>query len=210
MQKKTMPADEAEAADQRHHQQETGAGQRAMRRDDRRKKRGLGSRGRCRRGSARSCCAQYRANMAKKTIKTTGKKAKRSTAKAVKKARAGKAAKKKPPKAQAKADSKALHGETKPWTKAEIEEAFRRFQAGDAGAQGRTASHQSVHASGGRGAVGAGDRRRRQQGDARAVCARRHAGEDGGARRGAGARTGQDHRAVPHQGEERHRAVGAS
>ncbi|HEY5965831.1 MAG TPA: endonuclease III [Xanthobacteraceae bacterium] len=66
--------------------------------------------------------------MAKKTIKTTGKKAKRSTARALKKARAGKAAKKKPPKAQAKADSKALHGETKPWTKPEIEEAFRRFQ----------------------------------------------------------------------------------
>src|SRR5688572_17103307 len=49
--------------------------------------------------------------MAKKTIKTTGK-----------------AAKKKPLKAQAKADKTALHGETKPWTKPEIEEAFRRFQ----------------------------------------------------------------------------------
>ena len=102
-----------------------------------------------------------------------------------------------------------LHGAAKPqWTQAEIEEAFRRFQAADAGAEGRTAAHQSVHAAGRGGAVGAGDRRRRQQGDAGAVRARRHAGEDGGARRGKGARTDQDHRALPHQGEERHRAVG--
>ena len=36
---------------------------------------------------------------------------------------------------------------------------------------------------------------------------RRHAAEDGGARRGARARAGQDHRAVPHQGQERGRAV---
>ena len=35
------PADETETADQRHHQHEASAGQRAMRRDDRRKKRGL-------------------------------------------------------------------------------------------------------------------------------------------------------------------------
>jgi endonuclease-3 len=47
--------------------------------------------------------------------------------KALKKAKAGRAAKVKPPKAQAKADRKALHGDTPPWTKAEIEEAFRRF-----------------------------------------------------------------------------------
>jgi len=59
--------------------------------------------------------------------KQTRKKA--TPAKAVKKARAGKAAVKKSPKAQAKADAKALHGETKPWTNAEVEEAFRRFEA---------------------------------------------------------------------------------
>ena len=47
----------------------------------------------------------------------------------MKKARKGKAAKVKPAKAQAKADQKALHGTTKPWTPAEVEEAFRRFQA---------------------------------------------------------------------------------
>ena len=51
------------------------------------------------------------------------------TAKAVKKARQGKAAKVKPPKAQAKADDTALHGKTKPWTRAEVAEAFRRLQA---------------------------------------------------------------------------------
>jgi endonuclease-3 len=68
--------------------------------------------------------------MAKKQIKKAG----RGTAKAVKKARQGKAAKVKPPKAQAKADQKVLHGKTKasltkPWSQAEVEEAFRRFQA---------------------------------------------------------------------------------
>ena len=60
--------------------------------------------------------------MAKKSTKAT----------ALKKARKGKAAKVKPRKARAKADKRALHGETKswikPWTKPEIEEAFRRFQ----------------------------------------------------------------------------------
>ena len=62
--------------------------------------------------------------MAKKQTRKTAKK----TAKALKKARGGKAAKRKPVKAQAKADRKALQGATKPWTKAEVEEAFRRFE----------------------------------------------------------------------------------
>ena len=67
--------------------------------------------------------------MAKKQIRS-GKTTAKKIAKAVKKARQGKAAKVKPPKAQAKADRKALHGDTtKPWSKAEVEEAFRRFQA---------------------------------------------------------------------------------
>src|SRR5437868_1391141 len=56
-------------------------------------------------------------------------KRKTPVAKALNKARKGKAAKKKPLKAQAKADRKALQGDTPPWSKAEIEEAFRRFQA---------------------------------------------------------------------------------
>ena len=67
--------------------------------------------------------------MAKKQTKKTA-----NTTQAVKKARKGKAAKVKPAKARAKADDKALYGKTKasltkPWSKAEIEEAFRRFQA---------------------------------------------------------------------------------
>ncbi len=76
--------------------------------------------------------------MAKKQIKkargTAAKKTVKKTVVAVKKARQGKAATVKPPKAQARADQKALHGKTKaslikPWTPAEVEEAFRRFQA---------------------------------------------------------------------------------
>jgi endonuclease-3 len=71
--------------------------------------------------------------MAKKQTRKTAKKAAKKTAKktiaAVKKARKGKAAKVRPAKARAKADDKALHGKTKPWTPAEVEEAFRRFQA---------------------------------------------------------------------------------
>jgi endonuclease-3 len=51
--------------------------------------------------------------------------------KAVKAAKAGRAAKLKPEKAQAKADVEAMHGDMRPWTKAEITEAFRRFQKVD-------------------------------------------------------------------------------
>jgi endonuclease III len=80
--------------------------------------------------------------MARKTIgkttrKTTGKAAKKPTEERVNKrirqriqaARKGKAAQLKPVKAQAKADAKAAHGALPQWTKAEIEEAFRRFAA---------------------------------------------------------------------------------
>ncbi len=57
--------------------------------------------------------------------------AKKSVRKSLAKARKGKAAKLKPPRKQAKADAKALHGMTKPLTKAQIEEVFRRFKAAD-------------------------------------------------------------------------------
>jgi endonuclease III len=53
----------------------------------------------------------------------------KKTTKAIKAAKKGKAARVKPKKAQKKADAKALHGGTLQWTKAEIEEAFRRFAA---------------------------------------------------------------------------------
>jgi endonuclease III len=49
-----------------------------------------------------------------------------SASKAGKKA---KAAKGKPPKVRAKADKRALHSHTPAWTQAEVEEAFRRFEA---------------------------------------------------------------------------------
>jgi endonuclease-3 len=65
----------------------------------------------------------------RKAAKKTAKKAVKKTAAALKKARSGKAAKKKPAKVQAKADTKAMHGTTKPWSPAEVDEAFRRFQA---------------------------------------------------------------------------------
>jgi len=65
----------------------------------------------------------------RKTAKNAAKKGVKKTITAVKKARKGKAAKVKTAKARAKADDKALHGTTKPWTPAEVDEAFRRFQA---------------------------------------------------------------------------------
>lgn len=73
--------------------------------------------------------------MAKKQTRTATKRADKKVKKvartrtAVKKARKGRAAKLKPPKAQAKADIKARHGDMRPWTPAEVDEAFRRFQA---------------------------------------------------------------------------------
>ena len=96
----------------------------------------------------------------------------------------------------------------KPWTPAEVHEAFSRFRKANPGAEGRARAPQPLHAAGRGGAVGAGDRCRRQQGDARAVRGRRHAAKDAGARRGHGARLHQDHRALSQQGQERHRAVG--
>jgi endonuclease III len=56
-------------------------------------------------------------------------KARKTTKQGLAAARKGKAARLKPVKAQIKADAKALHGESPLWTKAEIEEAFRRFAA---------------------------------------------------------------------------------
>jgi endonuclease-3 len=70
--------------------------------------------------------------MAKKQTRKSTKKASKKAVKtkaAVKKAHRGKAAKVKPDKAQAKADQKAIHGDMRPWTPAEVEEAFRRFEA---------------------------------------------------------------------------------
>jgi endonuclease-3 len=69
--------------------------------------------------------------MVRKPAKKVAKKAarKRTGGQALRKARAGWAAKVKPAKPRAKADKAAMQGTTAPWTKAEIEEAFRRFAA---------------------------------------------------------------------------------
>jgi endonuclease III len=61
--------------------------------------------------------------MARKTIRKT------STRQRLQAARKGKAARVKGAKARIKADAKAVHGALPQWTKAEIEEAFRRFEA---------------------------------------------------------------------------------
>jgi endonuclease-3 len=74
--------------------------------------------------------------------RATPRKSKRKPAKkagltkALKKARAGKAAGLKGPAKQAAADKKALAGATPPWTAAEVEEAFRRFEAANPNPQG--------------------------------------------------------------------------
>jgi endonuclease-3 len=65
--------------------------------------------------------------MARKTTKQS--KPGKTASRALKAARKGKAARVSPPKARAKADAKAAHGALPQWTKAEIEEAFHRFEA---------------------------------------------------------------------------------
>ena len=62
-----------------------------------------------------------------------------------------------------------------PCRQAEVAEIFRRFRRPRARAEGRARLCQRLHAAGRGGAVGAGDRCRRQQGDAGAVRRRRHA-----------------------------------
>jgi endonuclease III len=75
--------------------------------------------------------ARKKPNLAKKPAKRPVKKAKltKKDQGRLQAARKGKAASVKPSKAQAKADVKAAHGALPQWTPAEIEEAFRRFEA---------------------------------------------------------------------------------
>jgi endonuclease-3 len=73
--------------------------------------------------------------MAKKTIRKAPKARKKRKA-ALKAAKAGKAAKRKSAKAQAKADVEAADGEMRPWSAAEVAEAFRRFQSVDPAPKG--------------------------------------------------------------------------
>jgi endonuclease-3 len=76
--------------------------------------------------------------MAKKTTRPAAKAKKRKIGPkaAVKAAKAGKAARRKPAKAQVEADIEAAHGEIRPWTRAEVTEAFRRFQSVDPAPKG--------------------------------------------------------------------------
>jgi endonuclease-3 len=77
---------------------------------------------------------KYTAKMAKKALGKTAKKSsakKPSVKQALTKAKKGKAAKVKAPPKRAKADAKAAEGVTPAMTAAQIEEAFRRFQAAE-------------------------------------------------------------------------------
>lgn len=73
--------------------------------------------------------------MAKKTTRNAAKGRKKRKA-VLKAAKAGKAAKRKSAKAQARADVEAAHGEMRPWSAAEVAEAFRRFQSVDPAPKG--------------------------------------------------------------------------
>jgi endonuclease-3 len=77
----------------------------------------------------KSTKARKSTTLRKSTRKTARKAAPTTIRQSLKAARKGKAARLKPAKAQKQAYTKALHGELPQWTKAEIEEAFRRFAA---------------------------------------------------------------------------------
>src|SRR6202035_5515221 len=110
---------ETDAADAQHEDQKTGRAQRAMRRDDRGKERGLGWQV----AGVVGHGGYYTGKMARKTPKQ------KTSQQRLKAARQRKAARLKDRKAQAKADVKAAQAALPQWTKAEIEEAFRRFAA---------------------------------------------------------------------------------
>jgi endonuclease-3 len=77
----------------------------------------------------KSTKAKKSTTLRKSARKTARKTAPKTIRQSLKAARKGEAARPKPAKAQKQADTKALHGELPQWTKAEIEEAFRRFAA---------------------------------------------------------------------------------
>jgi endonuclease-3 len=78
-----------------------------------------------------------KAKKGKSASKSASKRsAKAAENKALTAARAGKAAKRKSPRAQAKADIEAALGDIRPWTRAEVTEAFRRFQSVDPAPKG--------------------------------------------------------------------------
>ena len=86
-------------------------------------------------------------------------------------------------------------------------EIFRRFSVQRPEPKGELDIGQRLHSARRSGAVGASDRRQRQQGDAAAIRNRRHAAKDAGARRGRGRRPYPHDRPVAQQGEECDRAL---
>src|SRR5262249_39556974 len=120
---------EADAAEHQHEDQEAERAERSVGREHGRKDRGF-----WRRVVVGSHACEYRGSMAPKTPKKATKRtAKRATQRTVrqslKKARAGKAAAVKGGRQREAADRKADAGALPQWTPAEVEEAFRRFQA---------------------------------------------------------------------------------
>ena len=92
--------------------------------------------------------------------------------------------------------------------KADVDAIFGAFAAANPEPKGELDYVNAFHAAGGGGAVGAGDRCRRQQGDAKRCSSCADTPEKMvGARRGDGIEEhDQDHRPVPQQGQERLRA----
>ena len=155
-----MPAMKLTAPIAAHQHPEAGAVERAVRREHRGKESArvpaiVGGHG-----------AQYTVIHGEKSRHAKARRARRRKTQG--KARKA-AARRKPARKRPAADVTGRTRASSAWTPAEVEEAFRRFKAASPEPQDRTAIRQSVHAAGRGGAVGAGDRRRRQQGDARAV-----------------------------------------
>ena len=173
-----------------------------MRRDDRGKDRRLG--GQVVAAGIVVHGGYYTGKMARKTPKQ------KKSQQRLKAARKGKAARLKGRKAQAKADAKAAHGELPQWTKAEIEEAFRRFAAANPAPRGElqhinpftllvavVLSAQATDAGVNKAtpalfALADTPEQMAKLGEAQ------------------GARSDQDHRAFSHQGQERHRRCRSS
>ena len=129
----------------------------------------------------------YRGTMAKKTTKRAVKPAARADGQARPQRQSspqGQIARVKGPAKRAKADQKAASAELAAMDARRDRGSVPPLRQGQSGAARRAAARQSVHAVGRGRPLRAGDRRRRQQGDAGSVRARRHAAKDGGARRG--------------------------
>ena len=116
--------------------------QRAVRREHRRKDRGFGDGRRCR----VVMVVIIRATMARKTPRKAARKTAAQSAAPRPRKACARRARARPPRSRARRRAprptdKAAAGATPPWTTAEIEEAFRRFQAANAGAAGASLHH---------------------------------------------------------------------